>query len=453
MSVKNWWQRRWRKPKQQKPVASPEAVSKVNLREFVYLDEVSLRSLLSSLKGDLRDGSSEEASDAFEVEASTAAEMSNPLVGKAGVSSRFQTSNSSSIQTSRKATVQSWFRDLHAIQGIRLIEKAFPKSAASSVDELMRTDKTSLLASSKDLVRGELVEFRVVLSADPVYHLGAATSELAGMADDFPEMFQAGGGAETIHQLAPVRKILDRLLAGLVPIRAEAIDYSVVDINGAEYVVHNDLIVELDLNAKPLQIVGVTELLAYWKDLRRVLFSDGEFTVLARIAVSGIQRTWTPVKLADLFREMVPDLIKEINAAGKVPFAPQPNVQNSAAIRLGEALSSYAVQALAIQGVHLEQTDEAELAGLIAGLGVRASSISGQRSAFATLQRWIDQRSAEPMTTEEQYGLRERAREDAGLSLFPALENSEGVHSAVESTDPDEEDERMLDVEVIAIYW
>lgn len=210
--------------------------------------------------------------------------------------------------------------------------KTTPKSAASSVDELMRADKASLLASSKDLSRVELVEFQVGLSADPDFHLGQQQSELAGMADDFPEMFQLGGGVEAIHQRAPVRKILDRPLAGLVPIRAEAIDYSVVELSGAEYVVHNDLIVELDLNARPLQIVGVTELLAYWKDLRRVLFSGGEFTVLARIAVSGIQYAWPPVKLTDLFRETVPDLIKEINAAGKVPFAPQPKAQDTAAI-------------------------------------------------------------------------------------------------------------------------
>lgn len=103
--------------------------------------------------------------------------------------------------------------------------------------------------------------------------------------------------------------------------------------------------------------------------------------------------------------------------------------------------------------MELEQPDEIDLAGLVAGLGVRASFISGQRSAFATLQRWIDQCAKGLMTSQTRYELRESVREDAGLSLYPALEAFEEVHPVVESADPDQEDERILDVGIIAIHW
>lgn len=456
MSIWNWWQHRWGKPQKQKQEAKPEDISKENLREFVYLDEVSLRSLLSSLKGDLRDSTSVGSSDAYELEAATAVEASNPLVGKAGASSRFQTSNSSSIQTSRKATVQSWFRDFRAIAGIRLVEKATPKKPATDIEALKRTSEASLMVASRNLARGELVEFRVELAADPVYHLSTVTSELAGMADDYPEMFAAGGGAGAIHELAPVRKVLERLLAGLVPIRAVSLDYVVVQLDGTEYVVHKDLIQGLDLVSEPLQIVGVTELLAYWKDLRRVLFSEAEFTLLARISRTGIQPSWTPVKLADIFREMVPKLVAQINAAGKVSFIPQEDQTNPAMAKMREALASYATHALTLSGTVLASPEQVDLERLIDTLKARAASVSDQHSAFKVLHSWIEDHADRTIDSEESHELRKKVRDEAGLSLFPALEASITNSSSRVSDDMEggkEERERLLDVEIIAIYW
>ena len=151
------------------------------------------------------------------------------------------------------------------------------------------------------LQRGKLVEFRVRLGADPVFHLGTMVSEFTAMAEDYPDMFAAGGGLTTLREVQPINKILQRLLAGLVPIRATAVDHVVAEIEGIEYVVHREVIKGLDLRTRPLEIVGVTEQEAYWKDLRRVLFSDAEFTALARISRPGLHDSWTPVKLADLF--------------------------------------------------------------------------------------------------------------------------------------------------------
>ncbi|MGJ0203046.1 hypothetical protein NHL51_02630 [Leucobacter sp. gxy201] len=455
MSIRSWWQNRWGKPRKQAPEAKPEEVSKDNLREFVYLDEVSLRSLLSSLKGDLRDGTSEGFNDAYEIEAATSVEASNPLVGKAGASSRFQTSNSTSIQTSRKATVQSWFRDFRALNGIRLVEKALPEAAAVSVETLKRTDETSLMVSSDGLARGELVEFRVELAADPVYHMSTVTSELAGMAEDYPEMFTAGGGAGVLQDFAPVRKVLERLLAGLVPIRAVALDYVVIELDETEYVVHKDLIQDLDLKSEPLQIVGVTELLAYWKDLRRVLFSEAEFTLLARISRTGIQPSWTPVKLADIFREMVPELVPQINAAGKVPFAPQADTASPAMQKMREALTHYASHALKLSGTTLECAQHAELEQLIEKLHVRVASVSDQHSAFKVLHQWIEDHADESITSEQSHDLRENARGETGLTLFPTLEASLANATSQASLEQKTraERERLLDVEIIAIYW
>jgi hypothetical protein len=187
-----WWRRLRNQPVAAEPEHNVVDEGKPDLREFVYLDEVSLRSLLSSQKGGVTDSTSEQATDASEAALVGTLGVSSPLIAKAEIESRYQTSNSSTIQTSRKATVQSWFRELHEIKGLRLIELVKSSKAAKDLAELKGVGEPSLLAAAEELQRGTLVEYRVRLSADPVFHLGTMVSEFTGMAEDYPEMFTAG---------------------------------------------------------------------------------------------------------------------------------------------------------------------------------------------------------------------------------------------------------------------
>ena len=131
MNIFSWVKaklRRERPPKPDLPAPPPG-----ELREFVYLDEVSLRSLLSSQKGEITDGVSDQVARSREAEIGAVVNASVATVGGAEVTSRFQTSNSSTLQTSRKATVQSWFRELHQRADIRLI--GLPEEVDQFADE------------------------------------------------------------------------------------------------------------------------------------------------------------------------------------------------------------------------------------------------------------------------------------------------------------------------------
>lgn len=436
-----------------KKLATP---SKGDLREFVYLDEVSLRSLLSSLTGEMTEGKSEQLSAQEQVELAGTMGLHNPLVAKAEVSSRFQTSNSSTIQTSRKATVQSWFRELHGIPNLRLIEPTSSCGPVADQASLVATANTSLVAKSGDLQRGELVEFKVKLAADPVYHLRTMVSEFTGMAADYPEMFTADDALGSLHEVEAINKILERLLTGLIPIRAVAVDYSVVTIGEVDYVVLNDLLQSLDLKPEPLEIVGVTEHLAYWKDLRRVLFSDAEFTVLGRVARSGLQRTWTPVKLADLFQNIAPGLVNQIAEAGRAPFAAPPlgALVNTADERLATALGSYAQALCSDNGRVFSEIERAALEARIVEVRTRSRSASDQRSAFAAVSALVKELAEVDIDPTRDLELREEARIAAGLSLFPALaSNGFGARQGDASVTGSHREEHLLDIEVIAIYW
>lgn len=455
MGLRKWWKARRNRPTRVKEAPPKPVPTKDDLREFVYLDEVSLRSLLSSLTGDLRDSASEQSSDQLQAEVAGALKVGNAaLTGvESNVSSRFQTTSNSSIQTSRKATVQSWFKQFHELEGLRLIEVVQAKESAKEVTALLSTSDTSLLIQGDQLSRGELVEFRVRLSADPVFRLGAMVSEFVGMADDYPEMFEAGGTLASLREAQPIGKILDRLLVGLIPIRAVAVDYSVVTVEGKKYVAHNGLIRNLGLKTEPLQVVGVTEQAGYWKDLRRVLFSEAEVTLLGRISRSGIQAGWTPVKLADLFKETAPDLVAQINDAGRsgTQFQ-QPSTSNSNDVRLAAALVQYASAILAHKKRELSDAEKVELARTVESLQDRSSTVSGQHSAFAETRARITELTGATVGAKRELAIREQARISSGLPLFPALTQNTETTTAT-STRPTTEEENLIDVEIIAIYW
>ena len=442
--------------KRRKPApVTPIAPLPKPLREFVYLDEVSLRSLLSSQTGEVTDVKSEHQENALQAEIGSAIGTNVPLAVKSEITSRFQTSNSSTLQTSRKATVQSWFGELHACEGLRLIETRQSVDAVSTRDELEKITDPSLLANSSDLVRGNLVEFRVQLSADPVFRLGTMVSEFTGMAEDFPAMFAEANALQGLNDAIPVNKILQRLLAGLIPVRAQAVDHVAITIDDAEYVVHRNLLNGLNIQQTPLEIVGVTEHLAYWKDIRRVLFSDAEFTVLGRISRSGLHPSWTPVKLVDLFSELTPDLVEQISSASLIPFdgSRRTSSINPSDKQLAVALGHYKDALLHHAGKKLSAKQTTEVDERIEALQSHSASASLQRDAFAALRSFLTKCVQFEIDAATDLKFRESARQQSSLPFFPSLSGNQSAPNPTFRDQPEGAPARLLDLEIIAIYW
>lgn len=441
--IRNWKRRAWK--------SRSDHDGRHPLREFVYLDEVSLRSLLSSQKGEVTETISGQTVNALDAELSGGLRVGVPLAGGAGLASKFQTSNSSTLQTSRKATVQSWFREFHSLPGLRLIEVVAGVPEISSIADI-KEDQTMAAIESSKLVRGSLIELRVKLATDPVFHLVSIFSEFVEMGSDIPNI--DANVLKAVREAQPIHRILDRLLAGLIPIRAEAVDYVVVEIEDEEYIVRREAAGKLDLQARPLTIVAVTEHIAYWKDIRRVLFSGAEFTVLCRISRSGLQSTWTPVKLADLFREVVPDFGEQIDLVGRSVFAnaragstPEPE-QN----RLVAALLMYEVGLLETCGKTLSTEQQMSILKEIGEIQPAATSAVAQRNAFAVVKAAISKFVDLEIDPTRDLELRNAARDSSGLLYLPMLAPRETtsfeVADVTVGVDPS-----LLDVEVVAIYW
>lgn len=332
---------------------------------------------------------------------------------------------------------------------------------APDIEALLSIASPSLVVRGDELIRGSLVEFKVRLKADPVFHLGTMVSEFSAMAEDFPEMFGGAGALDSLGAAQPVNKILNRLLAGLIPIRSVAVDYSVIAIDGVEYVVHQGAAANLGIPAAPLEIVGVTDHLAYWKDIRRVLFSNGEFTLLGRVARTGLDATWTPVKLADLFQQVAPDLVERINAASRMPFGTPPsnNLTQAPDVRFATALERYATAIVNESGSTLSEPDAERVALKIVMLKDASESPSAQRAAFRELRLLLDECINLDVSARRDLELRDEARTSAGISLFPSLDDAGSGTRGVATASPPGPGAgsgvraRLLDLEVIAIYW
>lgn len=425
------------------------------LREFVYLDEVSLRSLLSSQTGEVTETRSEQSSEGAQLNIDSTVGFKAPGFTKADLGSRYQTSNSSTLQTSRKATVQSWFGELHQIGGLRLIEPRHCGAAPATLNDLLAIEDKSVILAADNLRRGELIEFRMRLRADPVFHLGTMMTEFASIADDTPEMFNESGALQQLATFTPINRMLQRFLAGLVPIRCEALEHGVVEIEGTEYVVRLDSLGDLALSTRPLEIVGVTEHLAYWKDLRRVLFSDAEFVILGRVARSGLQDSWTAIKLGDLFRVIAPNFDEQIATASQIPFggANSRVSVNVNEMALRHALYVYRDQLLEFSATSISPEQDTLLMNEIERLLPRASSATGQRSAFQVIHDMLTANTSIKLDPARDSAMRDKSREISGLPLFPAMSNSTVTLGGDQVGQTNDEAPRLLDVEVVAIYW
>ncbi len=454
MALNDWW-RRFRDRRRAKRAKKVFDTARP-LREFVYLDEVSLTSLLVSQRDTIPEHVTSGRSVSEQAEISAKASV-DAVAAKAESATRYQTANSSSVESSRKAVVQTLFNELRddAKLPIALHDDAvgpvpIPVDSATE-DEGHRGWR------SEDLLRGQLIELEVVLEVDPVFKLGTMVSEFSAMAAEYPQMAGPAGLA-MLDEIEPVKKVLDRLLAGLIPVRATACNYVVATVDGQEYVVRSDTANELSATVRPLEIVGVTEHVGYWKDIRRVLFSSGQFKLLCRVARPGLHETWTPVKVAHLFGDVAPSLVEQIDTLSRAGTTGLDGLASSGQSHLAlvRALAAYADQIASMTNQSLQPSAAVELIE-IAAQAVDEASPSVQRQAFAAVRELIvAEDSDRALTPEQDLDARRIARERAGLPVLqggPAVAPGDSVPEHVADAAADTDVAKLIDVEVVAIYW
>ena len=410
-------------------------VSQFQLREFIYLDEVSLQSLLVSLHGELTEKKSITDSTSNTRNVSGNIDTNNLAPLKLGFTAQYQSGQSSATQTETKATVQSWFRELYETPNILGVQP-------------LEDGDQDIIVKSSALQRGTLAELQVVLATDPYFNVVTSISEFFKLSENISEL---NGYSEIKWQI----ELLQQLLAGLIPIKAEILNYRALKTGDDTYLVHEDKVTGVSTSKIKVNLVGVTELSAYWKDIRRVLFSNQEFRVLCRISRPGLVQDWNPIKLLDLFGNVFPQ--KEIHNVKEmlkllsynVDAASTAETDNDASSKMRLALEEYIKSSCKHAGGEIGSD---EIKGIIEEV-LKGNFDEGSMGDRKVLYEKVDGELASlkiDVPPDIRVTLRESSSEKAGLShkLF-TLASSEAKKVEEKSV----AEELFIEAEIIAIYW
>lgn len=480
MSLLRRWQV-WRRRRKLKAAAKKQQAPP--LREFIYLDEVSVYSLNAARLGSVAADFSETRSSSLRGQVGSSVGAGTAGTASAGVNSRLSAGQSRESQVTRTAIVQTAFKEFYELEleldsfAMRPTPTQLSAPAIEGIENLkFETQKASpdgWVVDPQMLERGRLVEAEVELDADDTFRTNEVISAMLEIVESNPEMF--GEDVRTgLAQGKAIHQILEKLLGGLVPLRGRVLDYEVIGVDGREWIAHRRLIDQLALADKPatrpLYVVGVVEQELFWKDLRRMLFSGARFRVLVRMSEDGLQDTWTPVKLAHLLEPVAPDLASQLNNFGPEMIAamsgdggtePDTDLQQLLGQR---ALITYGKKLAAQEGHELAAAGLQELETIAGENAAYLETAPGRQQAFGKIYSVLHGHFNSAVDPEVAAACRSTALQEAGLDPFgqPTVTEVPGDMPATTSTcdHPHQShvtgtasSKRYLDSEVVAIYW
>lgn len=451
---------RWRRRRRRGKAAA--ASTGAPLREFVYLDDVSVYSLTASRLGSI-------ATEFTDTETSTlGGEVESSLEGLAGIAkgsvrAKSSASREQSSQVLRKSIVQTAFKDLYDLEADRLVLTS-PQTSPPTVRELV--DVENLAAAGEWVVRpqalerGRLIEVEVDLEAEAVFRINAVVSAFVEIVQEDQELFGISAGSGVAEAQA-MSRVLDKLLTGLVPLRGRAVDFVRTELRGSELIVHRAVLDQLPASVRPkmepLMIVGVAEQRLFWKDIRRVLFSNSRFRLFCRVSRAGLHDRWTPVKLTDVLKEIAPRFEAQLlgafgestlSAMGEAIARSSSNECDERAL-LETAALAFITAIAESHSATLEPDRMHALAVDASNLGGSLRTTDDRRRFYGQLLERVDVELGTETTREVAEACRVIATSDAGLGLggefAPAAASQPGEVSAGSA--------RFIDTEFVAIYW
>jgi len=430
----------------------------------VYLDEVSVTSLVAAREGAISESFKESLTQTTAAEGGTTIEMSAPGGGpKAGWNSRVSASQTSAQEVVRRAVIQGTFRSLRVGDtDLRLsVEdqpaRARPKPARSTEDlaaAIATLQRQRRATRVQDLARGDVIEVRVDLDTETSYQITTAISSIVDLLKDHSELF--GLADADLAQGEVIAELLRRMLVDLVPVIARVTSHQHVLIDGEPWLVDRAAIDDsspLAGEATNVCIAGVTELPGFWKDVRRVLFDGSSYTAYVRLSKPGLRGTWSPVKLADVFERIFPDVGAHLRELPRVLRSSQDPSNSPVQASPSEVIRNHGLIPFGLQLAAITQRsiDVAALEEVATVASQRIASAEdlddvGQvRSAFAAVINFVE--DGTPIDREVIRSLRETHQALARLQFAVDAAAQESTAAPTITSNP------MLEVEFIAIYW
>jgi len=438
------------------------------LREFIYLDDVSVHSLLASKRGPVDIEYLDTLSNTRQSEIEGGININSGLMGAETKARRFDTL-SHGTQVTRKSIIQALFKQLYDQEKESL--KIYPLKEAQkyhaekiSLDDmkkdLLKLESEGLVIDPSKLKRGQLLEIEVQLEADMVFRISTVISVFREIIEENSELFR-NYDLFDISAIKSIDKVLEKILVGLIPIRGLALEYRILKIDDKDWIVHQQYLSQLagSVPSMPLYVVGVTEQRLFWKDIRRLLFAKSRYSALCRLSIDGIRHTWNPMKIVNLIDSVVPGLTQEMHLSQPDELARMLQLNKSPSIndvdeiyqidqmQMKRILQTYADLLAQEYKIFLTQLDHENIERLSDKHSALFSTVDTRRTAFNAILSYL----SEHYSIKPDLDVTSKMRDEAiNKTKRDKLENDK--HNPNFSFVPLEED-RFLDTEFIAIYW
>ena len=443
-----------------------QATSPGALREFVYLDDVSVYSILASRTEGIVTELTEVQNSSLNSDISSSFGLGLGA-NKASLNAKVQAGNVHGSQVLRKTIIQTSFKELYNNERKHLVlsppdasDQPPVKVVADLKDVLKSSSTQKYVIDANSMRRGDLLEVNVRLEAEPIFRVSAIITSLSELLEDKDDLFDPA----IIAQLANMRsiaKILESLLAGLVPIRGCLVDYRSARIDGKDALIHrlllDQILLENQIETYPVFVVGVAQNDLFWKDIRRVLFSGAEYTVFCRLAVNGLIDRWQPVKLAGVLGGIAPafdEAVKEFHESARLTMNMAPrNSQADGDHKNARGTQVIKMYAALLGEHHGNALEPAFIDNLIEDISLEDNwldSVDSVRRMLGTVTRRVDRELGVQTSNDTAYGLRSTARANLGLDDAWAKQGPIEVGRDGASAD---RPEKFLDAEIVAIYW
>ena len=438
------------------------------LREFVYLDEVSIYSILASRMGGIAAEFTERKTATLnsEVRGSLSAGMGG--IGTK-LDSKLGANHVEGSQVLRKAVIQTSFKELYDIERESLVlrshESDSPPRIRGTADLEARlgraTQNDGWLVDRGAVRRGGVMEVSVELDADTFFRMVSMISTFKELMENNENLFGNVDVAQ-IAEMGSIARVLEALLVGLVPIRGRLVDYQAAVVAGCEVLIHRSLLEQVPRDEQPetypVFVVGVTERELFWKDIRRLLFAGARYTIFGRIGKDGLADAWHPIKVADVLSGLTPgfdEMVREFSAKAEHALNPGYNVPSRLS-RSRDELENVAVRAYAKMLIqHHGRTANSEvMEDATRNVTLQkgwSDSVDGRRTVFGEVTQRIEVTLGVRTPAEARYQLRQAAMKEARTASEDASGGSRERERPT-ATKPGAS-ERFVDTEVIAIYW
>ncbi|MEV0576673.1 hypothetical protein [Streptomyces sp. NPDC050392] len=428
------------------------------LREFIYLDEVSVTSLLSSIRGAIPSEITQKLTRSARTENSGGGEYKTSLF-KVTAGTKREITHTTDYQVLRKASIQATFKDLYANVESSLVLRSTPMTEMTTAEKKRireGTETTPWLIKGSNLKRGQLLELEVELRADPIFRTSTIIASMANIIGQSPSL-SSEVNTQEMRTAIEVNSFIQELMAGLIPIKCRVLHYGVHDIEGQEFLVHSDALPTLPgiyrRSRKPIYLVGVVEQGHFWKDIRRVLFSSSAMKVLCRVGRDHLQESWSPVKLVDVLKEVIPDMESAMDEFGPSALRSMTGGASGGTdvTQLREsALIRYAELLVDLQGSIMTDILRSRITQIASTRSSGLGSVIANRAAFTEVADCVAAELSYRFAAEDLARLRAQSFGELGLlvdgSITVRPENPSG------RLDGDLEG-KFIDAEIVAIYW